>query len=500
MLKRILKTLAALGAGHGVQTLTQALLPPVFISSFGVQGYGEWLALSAAVGYLGTLDFGLQTYVLNRLTALYHKGELKEFHRVQSVGLWLALGFVGIGSLIASLAFVLPLSRWLRIPSPPSRVSWTAFWLGLQILASIPLGQVLGIYRAFGQAYRGVMWGNSHRVLLLVATLTLAYLRAPFSLIAFAQFLTVAGVLVTCAGWLWRSQPELHPRLDYWRGAMAWEILKPSAFFGFFVLNNFVVYQAPVLLLQRFLGAQPVVVFSVARTLFSFARQGAALLQQAIAPEITRLDGLGDRDKLVRVYVLFESLLCSGVLIVNAGLLLLSPTLLTLWLKHPQLFDLWVFVMVMLVSILASVKEYKLYFQYMTNKHAKSGLMTFLSYSAMVLASVPAIQWFGVVGFVSVWLAAETFQIFMVHSYNSRLFAAHKEISLHPTARLAASLAVVVGLAVLMNSFLHSTRLLWQTLAALSVMGLLAMASYFLFDLQAILREGRGRLLALRLG
>src|SRR5215831_2965521 len=100
MLKRILKTLAALGAGHGVQTLTQALLPPVFISSFGVQGYGEWLALSAAVGYLGTLDFGLQTYVLNRLTALYHQKEMRQFHRVQSVGLWLMLLFVGAGTIL----------------------------------------------------------------------------------------------------------------------------------------------------------------------------------------------------------------------------------------------------------------------------------------------------------------------------------------------------------------------------------------------------------------
>src|SRR5262249_52022434 len=112
MLKRILKTLAALGAGHGVQTLTQLLLPPAFIAAYGVKGYGEWLALSAAVGYLGTLDFGLQTYVLNRLTGLYHRGEFEEFRRVQSVGLWLTLGFVAIGTTVACLAFVLPLSRW----------------------------------------------------------------------------------------------------------------------------------------------------------------------------------------------------------------------------------------------------------------------------------------------------------------------------------------------------------------------------------------------------
>src|SRR5215831_583312 len=100
MFKRILKTLGALAAGHGIQTVTQLLIPPAFIAVYGVKGYGEWLALSAAVGYLGTLDFGLQTYVLNELTALYHRKEMRQFHRVQSVGLWLMLLFVGAGTIL----------------------------------------------------------------------------------------------------------------------------------------------------------------------------------------------------------------------------------------------------------------------------------------------------------------------------------------------------------------------------------------------------------------
>src|SRR5262245_15123895 len=183
MFKRVIKSLSALLAGHGIQTLTQLLVPPAFIAAYGVDGYAEWLALSAAVGYLGTLDFGLQTYVLNRLTALYHQGELEEFHKVQSVGLWLTLGFVSFGSMIGSLAFILPVSQWLRISGASSSVAWAILWLAQQVLVSIPLGQVLGVYRAFGQAHRGVMWANAHRVLLLAVTLALAYFRAPFSLI-----------------------------------------------------------------------------------------------------------------------------------------------------------------------------------------------------------------------------------------------------------------------------------------------------------------------------
>src|SRR5262249_32656269 len=149
MFKRILKTLGALVAGHGIQTLTQLLVPPAFIAAYGVKGYGEWLVLSAAVGYLGTLDFGLQTYVLNELTTLYHRNEMEQFHKVQSVGLWLMLLFVVGGAVLAASAFLLPLGPLLKISGPQGGLSWAVFCLALQVLLSIPMGQVLGIYRTF---------------------------------------------------------------------------------------------------------------------------------------------------------------------------------------------------------------------------------------------------------------------------------------------------------------------------------------------------------------
>src|SRR5215475_279017 len=125
MFKRVLKTVLALAAGHGIQTLSQLLIPPAFIAAYGVQGYGEWLVLSAAVGYLSTLDFGLQTYVLNELTALYHRNEMERFHKVQSVGLWLMLIFVSAGIILAASAFILPLSGILRISDSQHALSWT---------------------------------------------------------------------------------------------------------------------------------------------------------------------------------------------------------------------------------------------------------------------------------------------------------------------------------------------------------------------------------------
>src|SRR5262249_50733456 len=142
---------------------------------------------------------------------------------------------------------------------------------------------------------------------------------------------------------------------------------------------------------------------------------------------------------------------------------------------------------------------YKLYFQYMTNQHVPSGLMTFISYSAMVLFAIPAVRWFGTEGFVCLWLVVETFQLIMVHIYNLRLFKARREISLQPMLRLTGAIALLVGIVVPMNSYFQLKSYLWQAVTAASMVSVLALISYFLFNLQTLVREGRERMAIWRL-
>jgi O-antigen/teichoic acid export membrane protein len=341
------------------------------------------------------------------------------------------------------------------------------------------------------------MWGNLYRLSLLAVTIALAWSHASFWAVAAGQVFTIVFILLVIILALRWSKPDVCPRLDYWDGALAWRMLKPSAFFGLFVLNNFLVYQAPVLMLQRFLGAEVVVAFSVARTLFSFVRQGSAVVQQGIAPEITRLNGIGDKEKLVRLYVIFEGALLATVLIVNVGVFTAGPVLLRFWLKRPELFNLNLFVPVMLISIVSSIKEYKIYFQYATNRHAMTGLTTFTSYLVMLIVSFAGIQWFGVTGFLTTWLAVELLQLGLVHSYNAQLFKDHEEISLVPALRLGITIAAMLTLAFSARSFLQSQHYLLQGIAAVSAMLILAGVSYFLFNLRDVVHEGKGQLLRL---
>src|SRR5207302_6410194 len=90
-LRRIGKQFAVNNAGQLVTVVTQLLLPPAFLHSYGVALYGQWIALSAAISYLTTFNYGLQTYANMQMTIHYNRGELRECLEVQSAGLRILL-------------------------------------------------------------------------------------------------------------------------------------------------------------------------------------------------------------------------------------------------------------------------------------------------------------------------------------------------------------------------------------------------------------------------
>src|SRR6185437_16282427 len=114
-LGRISKLFAAQIVTQVISLLTQLLLPPIFLHSYGVGLYGEWLALSAAIGYLSTFNYGIQTYTYMQMTIHYNRGEVEECVHLQSGGLFILLMlFVSLAVLLCGI-FLVPLDAWLHL-------------------------------------------------------------------------------------------------------------------------------------------------------------------------------------------------------------------------------------------------------------------------------------------------------------------------------------------------------------------------------------------------
>lgn len=489
LVSRVIKNGMALAAGQGIHLLTQLALPPAFIFAYGADGYGEWLVLSAAIGFLSTLDFGLQTFLLNELTALYHRNELEKLHRLQSTGVRILLAIAVTSCFLMLAVFFLPLKKLLNLDISQFEAALTLYLLVLQILINLVSGYISGAFRIFNKAHRGAMWGNVQRAVVVIATLVLVVLKVPVWAIALGQLAVLVPTAVAPVVDLKKGAPDIFPTIKYWDSSLARTTFVSSMFFGLFTLNNFLMFQAPVLMLNHFLGPKAVVTFTIGRTLFSFVRQGLTLIQSSIAPEITRLNGIGDKERLLRLYQFSESVVLSGTLVLNVSAYLLSPLLLWLWLKRPELYNSEIYLLLMAVSSMMSVKEYKMYFQYATNHHVKTSVMTFLTYLLMVAASFFMIGRFEVKGLLIVWLLAEFLQVGFLHGYNNKLFAKMGRIPISPVLKLVFILSIIM-LSAYFLPLLPVKVLSFSGMATvLGIILILTGFSYFLFDFGKLIRK-----------
>ena len=421
-LGRISKLFAAQNATQVVSLLTQLLLPPIFLHSYGVALYGEWLALSATVGYLSTINYGLQTYTNMQMTIHYSRGEVRECMEVQSAGLRILLTIFSAIAILLLVIFALPLDRLLHLNLPRAEAQWVLYLMAVQILATMLEGFFSGNYMVFGEAHRGVNYANGVAVVALATTGGLALAHVKFVWIAAAQLLiTVVGTAFLVLD-LRRLAPQIAPTLRYWVPGSVKAILKPSAHYGLLFSSNVLAYQLPVLLMQRILGPAPVVVYSVTRTIYSMSRRVLFLLTSSIGPEVTITFGQRDWAKLRRLYELSERIILLMVPAITFGSMLATPFLLHVWLHKGNLFDPGVCLLLGLTIAVLGIKEHKYQFQFSSNQVREVSYMTPLAYGAVLLVSIPLMHRMGLMGFLVPWLISELLQLFYLLHLNAALF------------------------------------------------------------------------------
>jgi hypothetical protein len=170
ILTRILKVMAALMTSNVVNLITKLLLPPIFLYRYGTTLYGEWIALSGAVAYLSTLNFGIQTYVTQDLTVRYQRHELDRYHLQQSTSLRVLVGILGSAAGLCLVVFALPVQHWLRLTLSQHVTSLTLYLLALQVLLGVLFGYFTGMFMVLSRAHTGVLWVNGLRLTMVVVT------------------------------------------------------------------------------------------------------------------------------------------------------------------------------------------------------------------------------------------------------------------------------------------------------------------------------------------
>lgn len=487
MLRRIIMMLGVQGASIAFNFIYQLVLPPLFIHYYGVASYGELLVLSATLTYLSSLNFGITSYSSNELTLLKQRGEMEEYRRLQASTLAFLLVLVAIGILFSAGIALLPLPRLLHFTlMSRSTAGWTALFMGLGAVLNILGGYYNNLFLVIQETHRGQMWSNFRFFAPTLVSIPLAMRHASFAAITCAGFLGMAVVTAATIVDLKSRMRGLPLGLKGANWATAKSTLKPSGMFLMIYLQNFMLFQAPVILLQRLLGPEIVVVFTISRTVFSMARRMLSVLTNSIAPEITFSFGSGDLKKLLDIFHYSERVVFSLVPVANLGTFLCAPLLIHFWLHKSGLFEPWTYGLMALVSGVMSMREHKQFFQFSTNTHHRLAHIVFWGNLLMIGISIPVTIAFGLRGFMVTWLVSESIQMALLYLENKKLFDADPSINMGPVLKLGALMGLALPVCmVLVNYSRHHGDLQQAALAALGT-AVIFLICYWLFGLNLV--------------
>lgn len=333
MLRRILPAAKAIFLGHVIVRLGSLVLVPLFLRYWSPVSYGEYLALFAAVGYLASLDIGMQWAAVNRLTQAYAKKDLDEYRTVQHSSLlfYLVLS-ASVTLLVASLAWLLPIPRWigLRLTTPPS-ATLVIILLAVYVMWSMPVRLISATYQTMGNLARTQWLANGQQLLIVLFSALALILGGGMLAIASLQMLTVGLVVVFVLLDVHRRFPALFPGTAGAKLSVLKELACPSLLFALLVVGNLIAYQGSILLVSAALGGLAVAVLSVTKAIVDVVRQGLYSINLALCPDFARMEALGDFEKLRVVHRITVAAVAAITLAIAASLWYEGAQIITVW-------------------------------------------------------------------------------------------------------------------------------------------------------------------------
>jgi O-antigen/teichoic acid export membrane protein len=489
-LKRILQLLAAFFMSQGVSVVNQLLVPPLFLHRYphGVEMYGEWVALTAAVGYLGTLNFGVQNYANNQMTLHYNRGEKDDAKRVQSAALRLILIMVLVATAVGASFLLMPVAQWMGLRNvSSSAAAMTLFLMALQLVATWLFAFLSNSYQVIGELHRGANWQNAQRLTSVLAMASFLWIGASFPILALAQLSSMVLFTLIVFVEIRIRAPILVPSLRYGSRQDMIGVLKPSAYYGLYAFSAFFCWQGPVLLIEKILGPAAVAVFALSRVVFNMSRQLLVILSYSIGQEAINLIARRSWVQLRRIYDLSEKVVLAAAPVLTVGVLLACPAIFSVWLRHDRtLYEPGICALMAAVSAVIAIREHKYTFQFLSNEHEGVARFSLAAYALMIVVSTLTLKSFGIDAFLVAWLIAEVAIAAYVIAQNQKLFPEEFRPSLAPLPRIAIVLGA--GLAIAAWPVWHDEfwTLAQVILTAVAVGTGLAVISYFVFGLKDV--------------
>jgi O-antigen/teichoic acid export membrane protein len=284
--------------------LIQFLGVPVLIAAFGVEQYGEYLALSAIPSILLFADLGIGITLSNEMTIAYAAGKKKRAQIYASSFLGFTICVLLVVFLMGLLLAFFDIRQLFGLKSQSNGYFKLTF-LGLLLTAlGIHIAGVLAYYlRAINKNALGVYMLTTQRLSVFVVLWTAALLSQDVltSVLVALSFQVI--FVMSVFFYYHRKQGEylqLTVRCSSYK--LIKQSLRPALSYMLFPLSNKLLMNGLTIVVNKFLGPASVVLFVTTRTLSNMLRQANTAISNSVWPEFTIAYGKRDIHKLKRLF------------------------------------------------------------------------------------------------------------------------------------------------------------------------------------------------------
>src|SRR5437879_5510921 len=333
MLRRVLTAANAIFSGYVIARVGSLVLVPLFLRYWSASLYGEYLAMFAVVSYLTSLNIGVQSAAVNRLTQAYATGDFDEYRSVQHTALAFYVTLAAAATvLIAALAWLLPIPQWIGLRlTKPTTATLVIILLASYVLWSMPIRLISSTYQTLGNLGRSQWIANAQQIFVAFLSALVLILGGGMPAIAFLQMLSVGLTVSFVLLDVRRRFPALFPSFRGTKPSVLKELARPSILFALLIVGNLIAYEGSILLISAAMGGLAVAVFSVSKSIIDVIRQGLYGISLSLCPDFARMEALGEFEKLRKVHRMTVAATCAITLAFAASV----------WYEGPQIIAVW---------------------------------------------------------------------------------------------------------------------------------------------------------------
>lgn len=406
------KNIIASFLNKGVAIIISLLIVPITINYLNSEQYGIWLTLSSTVAWIAYFDIGLGHGFRNKFAEAKANGDPILARKYVSTT-YAILGII-FGAILILVLIINPFLDWaslLKVSAPNDLlqkvVSILVFGVSISFVLNVATIMLSADQRP---ALASIITTIGQAVALLVIYILTLSTSGDMKLIAIALSWVPCLVVFICSIYLFRHQyAEYSPSRKFVDFSLVRDIVVLGGKFFVIQISMLVIFQMINIILSRVCGPESVTVYNVTYKYFSVSLMVFNIILapfwSAFTDAYTRQDFnwmKQIRKKLITTWAL--------VVVVNLGLLLISPLFFKIWLKDSVTIP-WSVSIAMCIYI--SILSYSTMYMTLLNGIGKVTVQMII-YVVCALVSVPLSFYlcgvYGIVGILIVFSAVYLIQ------------------------------------------------------------------------------------------